>query len=179
MPNLDHWWFIVSVTLYGELYLGQHWLSGNGLPPAGTRSSAERCKPIIKCVLWHSPEGNYTRMVHELHPKYAFGDYTFKFTTTSHVAQWVNGSENTAGWQLSQYGLVFVRQSIHAFISCFHAFVSCYLAATLVKGEIIKTFLIISDFYFENIMKSSLISSFHAPLCNRHVLILQFHCFCF
>ena len=38
---------------------------------------------IIKVVLWHSPESNFTKGAHELYPTHMFKDYIFDINTTS------------------------------------------------------------------------------------------------
>ena len=48
-----------------------------------------QCWLITKGVLWGSPESNFPRNFHENNPKYVFGDYTFKMTTTSPMCLWV------------------------------------------------------------------------------------------
>ena len=40
------------------------------------------CRFIIKGVLWHSPESNFTKSTYEFNPLHVSGDYTFKITTT-------------------------------------------------------------------------------------------------
>ena len=55
------------VTPYGDINLGQHWHSGNGLLPDGTKPLPE---PMLTFhqrygVLWHSSDSNFTRSVHE------------------------------------------------------------------------------------------------------------------
>ena len=49
-----------------------------------------QCWLIIRCVLWHSYEREFTGIVHEFTPQYVFGDYTFKITLTSLQDQWLN-----------------------------------------------------------------------------------------
>ena len=48
-----------------------------------------QCWLIIKSVLWHSPETNFTKSAHKLNPKYVFQDNTFKITSTCSRGQWV------------------------------------------------------------------------------------------
>ena len=62
----------------------------NGLLPDSTNQYPNQCWLIIKGVLWHSPENNFTRSAHELNLKQLFGDYAFKITMTSNRGQWVN-----------------------------------------------------------------------------------------
>ena len=48
-----------------------------------------QCWFIIKCVLWHSPESNFTKSAHEINLQHVLRDYTSKITTTSPRGQWV------------------------------------------------------------------------------------------
>ena len=59
------------------------------------------CRLIIKGVLWHSTENNFTRSAHEINLWHVFRDYTFKFSNTSLRSQWVNLDNWEAGlWSI-------------------------------------------------------------------------------
>ena len=45
---------------------------------------------LTMTVLWHSPESNFTRGVHQLKPQNVFGDYTFEFTIPFPIDRWVD-----------------------------------------------------------------------------------------
>ena len=47
-----------------------------------------RCLLIVRSVLQHSPESNFTKSAHKL-PKHVFGDCSFKITITAPRGQWV------------------------------------------------------------------------------------------
>ena len=47
-----------------------------------------QCYLVIKGVLWHSLESNFTRSAHESNPWHVFGDFTFKITNASPRGQW-------------------------------------------------------------------------------------------
>ena len=49
----------------------------------------KQCWLIIKCVLWHSPEGNFTKHVKDIYPWLQFKKYKFNITSASPRAQWV------------------------------------------------------------------------------------------
>ena len=49
-----------------------------------------QCWIIIKGVLWHRPESNFSRSAYELNPWHAIASYTSKITTTSPRGQWLN-----------------------------------------------------------------------------------------
>ena len=61
---------------------------------------------IIKAVLWHSPEGNFTRSAHELKSIACVRNYPFKSTTTSPRGQWVNSSPPSAAYMRQWIGRV-------------------------------------------------------------------------
>ena len=42
-----------------------------------------QCRLNISDVLWHSPEGNFTRNVQVIYPRYGFENYQFKITAAS------------------------------------------------------------------------------------------------
>ena len=54
-----------------------------------------QCWLIIRGVLWHSPDGSFTRYGQDICSWYEFGNYKFKISTASPRGQWVK--QKTAG----------------------------------------------------------------------------------
>ena len=50
----------------------------------------KQCWLIIKSVLWHSPENNFTRIGHELNPYHELENFAFEIPATSPRGQRVN-----------------------------------------------------------------------------------------
>ena len=85
------------VMPYGDKDLGQHWLRQG--PVAWWHQAITWINvDIIKGVLWHSPESNFTRGVDDINLWRLFKDYTFEIMTTSPRGQWVNFIETEMLW---------------------------------------------------------------------------------
>ena len=50
----------------------------------------DQCWLIMKCVVWYSLEGNFSRSAHKFSPSHVFGDCTLKDIGTFPRVQWVN-----------------------------------------------------------------------------------------
>ena len=57
-----------------------------------------QCWHIIKVVLWHSAERNFTRSSHEFNLYHVFSDHTFKITITSARVLWSPDLMLGEGW---------------------------------------------------------------------------------
>ena len=101
----------------------------------GAKPLSEQCWLVIKGVLWHSPESDFTRSAHKFSPQHVSGDYNFKITTASPRGQWGYVFHSIV---LHIYPICHDPTHLHRAAKCYWISVFCYWNYTVVTEIFMK-----------------------------------------